>query len=400
MRHAKKDEARTLFFVDPTYDDTKTITLEVRNAAGDLDASFVTQASTEPNLQGVYETTTEWTPASTGTYFLNWTDGTTTWPQEMLVSVAPVGDESVDLPRYYQRTGSGPGLTCTLEIYNDDQALVDTLAMTEVVAGVYRGTVLYAIEEEGLYLFRWTEDGSTAAIETVYVGTRRGVRDCRIFVRDTFPSEPAAVTYCDVLISLTDGTAVFQEQTDDVGKAEFTLDEGVAYVVSLRKDGYVFAKNNHAFTPDDPDDNLEGRRINDLHIYTDLFPADFDSAQQLPSSSLCLFSADFLSPDGLPVPGVRVLIDASDTPEAVTVGSTEWTLLSGQLVLTSDQSGHVETYLVRGAEVEVAVVGTPIRRTFTVPDAASTTLMSALGSGDDPFIIATPNLPTAVRRSP
>jgi len=72
------------------------------------------------------------------------------------------------------------------------------------------------------------------------------------------------------------------------------------------------------------------------------------------------------------------------------------------LVGTTDRDGHVEFMLVRGQSISVAVVGTDLIRTFTVPvdlTVLSFQLLDPTLSSNDVFRVQVPTLVYAERRT-
>lgn len=78
------------------------------------------------------------------------------------------------------------------------------------------------------------------------------------------------------------------------------------------------------------------------------------------------------------------------------------TVVGGSVRILTDQSGHAELLIPRGADVAVAIGGTNLARRFTVPtdpEVESLDMLDPLVGSDDLFTVRVPNLPYAVRRT-
>lgn len=108
--------------------------------------------------------------------------------------------------------------------------------------------------------------------------------------------------------------------------------------------------------------------------------------------SVC--SATLLGADGKPVRR-KVIIGTLDSPQSLNgylVGNDQ------PLVFEADVDGFVQFSLMRGLNVRVCIEGTSFVREFTVPDAATFDLLTAMSEAADPYTIqAAPEL--LIRRS-
>lgn len=115
----------------------------------------------------------------------------------------------------------------------------------------------------------------------------------------------------------------------------------------------------------------------------------------VPGSELIIGKIDLAGIDGKPVAGRVILFGVRDQP---LVASSF--LIAANAYVVTDESGHAEINLIKGARVEVTVSGTAVTRVITVPDSGSDfNLVDAIAAADDSFQIQIPNIPTAVRRS-
>ncbi len=85
--------------------------------------------------------------------------------------------------------------------------------------------------------------------------------------------------------------------------------------------------------------------------------------------------------------------------ELLVVDGFQVGLLRGPQSIITDNTGHAEILLVRGAKVKVVFEGTSLIRDITVPNAAEFDLLALMGSAPDQFTIQQSTFPTAIRRS-
>jgi len=118
----------------------------------------------------------------------------------------------------------------------------------------------------------------------------------------------------------------------------------------------------------------------------------------LTDASLVLGQLDLVDMQGRPISGRQVRIHTNFNGVLV-----EGKLMAGtDLVGTTDRDGHVEFMLVRGQSISVAVVGTDLIRTFTVPvdlTVLSFQLLDPTLSTNDVFRVQVPTLVYAERRT-
>jgi hypothetical protein len=377
--------------------------------------TLVATESTDADLAGAY-LTTDWTPPATGEYLVIWKEGATVLSvDEVIVSEDPFGDAAEGVARYLQNDYGGAAVAAELLIFDTDQLAVDQVNLSALAgaADVYRTDTTVAFADVGSFFLAWQSNGASVAIDIIDVGNERGLRDVDIVVGvsadpDYTGNTPVTpLEDCSVLVSYTDGTPLIQKLTDARGSARFTLQEGTTYVVSKQKASTTFDTNNHRITPVDPDPNPNepgytsnpaGREANRWHFLAGTFAAAFDPISPLGLSELSLAYAYFVDLNGNPLQGVKVYINNGYSPTTRTVSSVVYGVVGSQIVLTSDANGYVETYLIEDQEVEVTVDGTTVRRTITVPTTDFNLLGSSVGT-DDAFVIADPQMPTAIRRS-
>lgn len=131
---------------------------------------------------------------------------------------------------------------------------------------------------------------------------------------------------------------------------------------------------------------------NGLAPYSEL--SGYQKAQAVPLD-LALVSigfARFVGLDGAPAKG-RIII-VNDSPAKVGL----LTISSDPLVLEADDVGFLQVRLLRGAQIKVAIEGTSIVRSLTVPDVASFDILTAVAAAPDAFTPAT-TAPLLTRRS-
>lgn len=115
----------------------------------------------------------------------------------------------------------------------------------------------------------------------------------------------------------------------------------------------------------------------------------------VPGSELIVGKIDLAGIDGRPVAGRTILFGVRDQP---LVASSF--LIAANAWVVTDEAGHAEINLIKGARVEVTISGTAVTRVITVPDSGSDfNLVDAIAAAEDSFQIHIPDIPTAVRRS-
>jgi hypothetical protein len=115
----------------------------------------------------------------------------------------------------------------------------------------------------------------------------------------------------------------------------------------------------------------------------------------IPSADLVTASIDIADVSGRPVEDMRISFYYTFTPP---IQTSDIALLKRVVEAQTDQVGHAEIDLVKGAVIDVTFVGTGMVRRITVPD-ADFDLLDAVASADDNFQIQVPEFPQAIRRS-
>lgn len=301
----------------------------------------------------------------------------------------------------YEAPAFQSGVTdIVLNIYDQDGNTVGSspYSTTETAtSGLYETDSNIAISAEGAYLFAWTSDSggySFTQIEVWLLLDDASLRQVLVTLADNTANPQVAVANADVLVSKTDGTPVVQSRTDMDGHVYFTLSDG-DYVLSFRKSGYTFSRNNVRVTvsePTDPD-------TNDFMVLTSPFAATFDQDPPLGASDLSKAKIRLADLNGNPIAGCKILITNEYVPTVKTNASGSKVLVAGlPLAVETDGNGYAEVELVRGTSVVVAIEDTSIRRTITVPDQNEFELLDLITSADDPFDVLNIKIPTMVRR--
>jgi len=121
-------------------------------------------------------------------------------------------------------------------------------------------------------------------------------------------------------------------------------------------------------------------------------------ATGLSSAAVACGQLDLVDISGKPLRNVEVRVHTEFN--GILVESKLMT--GGDVIKLSDESGHVEFVLARGQLVTVAVMGTDLVRTITVPTDPAVTVFNLLDptiAGEDIFKVQIPNLIYAERRS-
>lgn len=113
----------------------------------------------------------------------------------------------------------------------------------------------------------------------------------------------------------------------------------------------------------------------------------------VPQVEACVAFLDLVDGVGAPAANRRVLISIDSSPGLVQMLATEKTFVS-------DENGHVELQVARGAKLTVAISGTSLRRRVDVPtDKDRFDLFDPDYSQDDAFAVAVPKRDFYARRS-
>jgi hypothetical protein len=117
----------------------------------------------------------------------------------------------------------------------------------------------------------------------------------------------------------------------------------------------------------------------------------------IPTANLITAKIDLSDVDGTPLADVPISIHNVYVPPLIV---SDIGVLGKQVEIVTDNVGHAETQLLKGATVDVAIAGTQIIRRIEVPSTGTEfNLMDEVAAADDLFQIQTPDIPAAVRRS-
>lgn len=394
---ARLDTPRKFYFLPSSLQlglDNLVLNIYDDNGAAIADSPFATNLLVLPAeiaSVGVYETEAITFPA-TGAYTLVWknTSPAISVMQQVTVLNEPVGDFPTGMSRKFrfQTPGSVVAGDVILKIFDEDHVKVGATRTTTTTAqtGVYETTAASQLADGGVYLFVWTSASggySYTQIQQWLVLPSSTKRAISVFVIDTAEAPAVPQENIDVLVSETDGTPVLQAKTDSAGKAEFLLEDG-DYIATARRTGYVYSRNNLAFTVEAYVEIEDSR----FYLIATPFEATFDPDPLFDADDTSLMTLDIADMSGKPLSNVCVLISsrlASDTRTGLsgrTVG-----IFGEPIAIRTNGNGYVETRLLRGQTVTAAIEGTTIRRTFEVPDDDSFELMGILTGDGDPFDI-------------
>jgi hypothetical protein len=127
-------------------------------------------------------------------------------------------------------------------------------------------------------------------------------------------------------------------------------------------------------------------------------PIEGDIGSVLPGSDLIDAKIYLAGPDGKPLADRIIAFRVISYPDILPTVSSY--LVSGQMIVTTDETGFAQISLVKGAKIEVAISGTDIVREITVPTTGSEfSLSDAIANADDIFQIHVLDIPSAVRRT-
>lgn len=403
-RFARVGYELTFFWAHPTFDPALAdLELRIYDPDETLLDTLDTTAVAAP--LGLYSTNEVWLPPSTGIYTLRWYSaaGGIDAREELIVASHPTGDEDVSIPRKYRHEMATGLVDPQLSVYDSDLNLWGSspYSVTETaISGQYETDDTIALDAEGYYIFVWeTTPGSVDAIEILYVGEERGIRDVYLYLIDKRVGYLTPMEGVTVLVSYTDGAPVDQGLSDSDGRIQFSLIEGTTYVVSIQYVNTTFTDNNFEITPVDPADDLVPDQANRFYLMTQPFPAAFDPVEALDASLLSKMKVDVVDIRGRPLAHYHIMVNNMNRPDTVVSGGTTYLVGEGSYILQTDMNGHAEAYFVRGTQLEVVLEYTSIRRIITVPDSAEFDLMTLVTGSSDPFEIAVPDIPTAPRRA-
>ena len=373
------------------------VTVEIYDSS---DTLLKTLDATAAITAGCYSTDLKWQSPTPGTYRLRWQSATGPIDESWFLICAsyPYGDADIDTPqgRMHHFTASGY-VGAELLIYDIAGATTEDLDAAEYGTSASYHAEEFLLEEEGQYVFHWKSSEVAPVEEDVrilYFGPAGGSRTCVVSVLDTASSPSTPMPGVEVLVTLSDWSPVDQTATDSSGLFSMALTEGTDYIISLKKSGKVFTSNNFEITPGDPD--VEG--VNTFQLLTKTVPDSFSAIPILSAATdLSKMTVNVVDITGSPLRGIGILLNNTYTVSTATIDSVVYGILGGDHIVRTNANGYAEVYLVRGAEIEVTIEGTPVRRIFTVPDSDTFSLMSVVTGSNDPFTIVEPNVPSAPR---
>jgi hypothetical protein len=129
----------------------------------------------------------------------------------------------------------------------------------------------------------------------------------------------------------------------------------------------------------------------------DSAPFQGGAATLVSASNLSTVKVDLVDGAGVAIPDQE--ISFYPTYELHSVEGFQVALNRAPITIKTDNAGHAEKSLVRGARFKVVFEGTTVIREIVIPDAPETDLLAEMGLAPDPFDIETPNFPFAIRRT-
>jgi hypothetical protein len=173
----------------------------------------------------------------------------------------------------------------------------------------------------------------------------------------------------DVLVNIfnSSGTFLTSGRTDADGVLETTLDPG-DYVIRLFSRGISF----------DIEEITVPEGGGEFEITGNIVGVSPPSDPQL-----CRLFADFVDLAGEAVEGFRIRVSNLFDPSA----DEGLAVVEGVEDHESDEDGHIEFDVVKGARLRVAFIGTKLVRTFTVPDESTANLLELMGQNTDNFAV-------------
>lgn len=349
--------------------------------------------------EGVYEAGPVTFPAA-GTYHLLWECSSPSFKISQTVTVLedPVGDFPAEINQRarYETPNYTAQADIVLRIIDEDGEFVGGTRTTTATAvtGVYLTTEQFSLGS-GVYLLLWTSATggySYTRIEQWLVLAEATQRTVTIFAHDSSSTPDVPIADVDVLVSETDGTPVTQGRTGAAGKVQLQLLDG-DYVVTLRKTGTVFSRNNVEITVSSTGDNT-------TYIIADPFTPTFDSVAPFAVGSKSTLTLDLVDASGSPIQGVRVFVYPTITPSTATsVQGVAVGFNSKVHLAVTDATGHAELVLLRGQTVTAWIEASDFRRTFVVPSASTFNLLTVTPVESDPLSVVVSTTTAAERRS-
>jgi hypothetical protein len=120
-------------------------------------------------------------------------------------------------------------------------------------------------------------------------------------------------------------------------------------------------------------------------------------ATLLSPSSLSLGKVDLVNLSGVAVPDQDITFYSMQ--EALSIEGFQVGLIRAPITVRTDNAGHAEVKLARGAKVRVVFEGTALIREFTVPDVDEFDVLDEMSSAPDPYDVKTIQFPSAIRRT-
>lgn len=263
-----------------------------------------------------------------------------------------------------------------LAFYKDSVLqLSPSYTITEVTSGEY--TLVFTLTGVGFWHVDVHASGnkdydvqievSQYTIDDLYVllSGQVGLKTVTLTVNDGSANVP------DVQINIYDSTdTVFLTAltTDSSGQAVAVLDEG-SYKLRLFKSG--IATTTADLT------------VSSASSQSATISVTATSVTAPTSPAVCRLFADFVSMDGADYSGFVVKVENLYLPTA------DMSVIQRESKHTSNSSGHVEFDVVRGLKIRVSFVTTSFTREITVPDAATSNLLTLMGASTDPFVVVT-----------
>lgn len=272
--------------------------------------------------------------------------------------------------------------------YVVEGATVTTASMpaASVPATLSYDTDPYTFPAAGLYLVVWYDGAYPVVADTVLVGKRQGKEAFQLNLRDE-AGEPYQETI--VVLSRPTGEPVDQNVTDASGFCVLLAYPG-EYVVTYVRAGRQFSVNNQTITIVNTD--LVGGANRLLAHIASFVPSLRPPATVVP---VCLMYCDLYTMEGKPLANADIQVSVLNGPGIVTGAG----VMDVRRLYGTDQYGHAEMTLLRGADIEIVIAPTGVRRQIKVPnEAGPINLLTLLEQANDPFTILRPSIPGAPRR--
>jgi hypothetical protein len=194
------------------------------------------------------------------------------------------------------------------------------------------------------------------------------------------------------LLEITGGTSL-----TELGFTLDALDNGEDARITLQAGVETYEYDDQS---GDPDNYYRTRFYNSgtgaVSSYSD--PVKGDIGSIISASQLILATVDLANLDGTPIDDRRVSFHSVYVPGGFIVDDIG--VVGRTVDIFTDQAGHAETMLVKGALVNVSISGTSIMRQITIPTSGSEfNVLDEIAAADDIFQIQIPDIPAAVRRS-